>query len=52
MGVQQKYLDINKNCFSCFKHEGYLMSIPTSTTKQFLTFAKILYLLALFYKFL
>ena len=39
-GVQQKYININKNCFSCFKHGECIMGIPTGTTKQVLTFVK------------
>ena len=40
-GVQQKYI-INKNCFSCFKHEECVksMQLPTSTTNQVLKFVK------------
>ena len=42
MGIRQKYININKNCFLCFKHGECLMSITTSTTKQVLTFVKTL----------
>ena len=40
MGVRQKYININKNCFLCFKHGDCIMSIRTSAAKQVLTFVK------------
>ena len=33
-------MNINKNCFSCFKHGECIKSVPTSTAKQVLTFVK------------
>ena len=33
-GGYDKNVNINKNCFSCFKHGECIMSILTSTTKQ------------------
>ena len=39
-GGYDKNVNINKNCFSCFKHGECIMSILTSATKQVLTFVK------------
>ena len=46
-GLQQKYANINKNCFLCFLAERF-MNIPTSTTKQILTSVKTVLISTIF----
>ena len=40
MGYEKNIIIWIKTFFPCFKHGECIMSIPTSTTKQVLTFVK------------